>query len=137
MTIYSLDVLPFRLGTMEPVCCSMSSSVVSCDLVIHLYTYTYAHTFIHIYTHILFHILFHYGLSQDIKYNSLHAVIRPCCFSILYTISICSSLTPNPSLPYPSSPLAPTSLFSLWVCFCFIDMFICVVFHIPHVNDIM
>ena len=29
------------------------------------------------------------------------------------------------------------SVLCLWVCFCFVDKFICVIFQIPHINDII
>ena len=82
------------------------------------------------YIYILFHILFHYGLSQDIEYSSLCYTVGPCCLSILYIIvCLCPSQTPIPSLPYPCPPWQPQvcSLY-LWVCFCFVDMLICIVF---------
>ena len=55
---------------------------------------------IHTYIYILFPILFHYGLLQDIEYSSLCYTVGPCCLSVLYTVvCICSSQTPNLSLP--------------------------------------
>ena len=78
------------------------SAVQQSDSVIHIY--------------ILFHILFRYGLSQDIEYSSLCYTVGPCCLSVLYiTACVCSSHTPSPFFPQPPSPLATTSLFSVFV----------------------
>ena len=84
------------------------------------------------YTHIyiLFHILFHYGLSQDIEYSSLCYTVGPCCLSIPYVIvCIYQPQTPRPSLSLLAFSLA-TTVCSLcpWVCFCFVDRFICAIF---------
>ena len=65
-----------------PLC--LISTVQQSDSVIHVY------------------ILFHYGLSQAIEYSCLCSTVGPCCLSILHVIvCICSSQTPNPSLPHP------------------------------------
>ena len=53
--------------------------------------------YLHIY--ILFHILFHYGLLQDIEYSSLCYTVGPCCLSILYILSLTTTLPPPPLLP--------------------------------------
>ena len=84
---------------------------------------------IHIY---FFHILFHYDLSQDNKYSYLYYIIGPCFFHPVYQFA---SAVLIPSLLPPS---ATKSLFSVSVSlFLFVDMFICVIFQIPHMSDII
>ena len=63
--------------------------------------------------------------------------------TLLFIHSISTSLhllipTSTPSLPHPPPPWQP-SVCSLcpWFCFCFIDKFICVIFQIPHISDII
>ena len=69
---------------------------------------------VYIYIYSPFHVLFHYGLSEDSKYIFLCYPVGPHCLSILYVmVSICTSQTPNPSLPHPASSLATTSLLSI------------------------
>ena len=48
-------------------------------------------------------------------------------------------LIPNSqSCPPPFPPPQPqVCSFYPWVCFCFVDMFICVIIQIPHISDIM
>ena len=94
------------------------------------------------------YILFHYGLSQDIQYSSLCYTVGPCCLSILYIIvcyHICyySLLSANPKLQIHHSPTFPppwqpqVCSLCLWVCFSFIDKFICVIFYIKHISGII
>ena len=64
---------------------------------------------------------------HDIDYSSLCYTEGPCPSILCVIVCTCWSGTPTPSLPHPSSPSATTSLSrSLWVCFCFIDRFVCV-----------
>ena len=87
------------------------------------FNYT-AKQFSYIY-YILFHVLFHHGLSRDIEYSSLL-----CSRTLLSIHSIYNSshlLIPNSQyfLPHPRPPWQPqVHSLCLWVCFCFIDMFI-------------
>ena len=68
-----------------------------------------------IYTYIPFQFLFYYRLLQDIEYSSLCYTVGSCCLPSLYIIvCICSSQTPNLSLPC-LSPLVTVSLFSMSV----------------------
>ena len=97
--------------------------------------YIYKHTFcfscvyIHTHTYMFVHFLRH-GLSQDLECSSLYSTAGPCCLPILYTIVA----SDNPNLPFHFSPYLPrlwqpqVCSLCLWICFCFIDMFICVIF---------
>ena len=73
---------------------------------------------------------FPYGLSQDIDYSSLCYTVGPCYLLILYTVvSIHSPQTPSPFFSHFPSPWQPqVCSLCLWVCFCFTDKFICVIF---------
>ena len=67
---------------------------------------------IYVCVYILF---FHYGLSQDIKCDSLCYTVGPCCLSILYIIvCIGQPQTPTPLLPCPPPLWQPQSV--LCVC---------------------
>ena len=59
--------------------------------------------------------------------------------SIYILVCLCWSQTPHPSLPHPLPPWQPEVCYSLClgVCFCSIDMFIYVMFSIPHISDII
>ena len=116
------------------------SSVQQNDSVLYLYLYVF----------FLFHIHFCYRLLKDTEYRSLCYTVGPFCLYILYTlyigVCICQSQVTNLSPPRPISPLViinlfPVSLFLwltslritisrsiLWVCFCFINKFICIIF---------
>ena len=65
--------------------------------------------------HILFRV-FHSGLSQDVPCRHL---LSPTSRPIwaLWQLEVCS--------------------LCLWVCFCFVDKFICVIFYVSHVSDII
>ena len=80
----------------------------------------------------LFHILFHCGLSKDIEYSSLCYTVGPNIIHSIY--NSLHLLTPN-SQSFPSlshfPPWQPqVCSLCLWVCFCFIDIFTCVVFYL-------
>ena len=83
-------------------------------------------TWLHI--HILFHV-FHPGLSQDV----------PCRRSVLLIRSVCNSLHLLSPTSWPIwAPWQPeVCSLCLWVCFCFVDKFICVIFYVSHVSDII
>ena len=75
--------------------------------------------------YILFQILFHYRLLQDIDYSFLWYKVGPYC---LFYILLCVSTNPK-FLVYPSFLLSVTvSLFSMWVCLCFVNKLISVIF---------
>ena len=104
------------------------------------HTCTHTHTYIHSFSY-----FFHYGLSQDIEYSSLCYTVGPCsvcnsvctsvCTYILYEIGFFCSPSDSQSIPAPPH-LGTTSLFCCpWVCFCFVDRFICVIFSILHISD--
>ena len=81
----------------------------------------------------------HIYLSQDLEHSSL-CHIGPHCLSIPY-ILVASANPKLPALPtFPPSPTLPPP-WQPQVCqsflFCFVDMFICVVFYIPHRSDIL
>ena len=81
----------------------------------------------HLYTHIhLLNILSHCGLSQDIENSSLQysrilLFIHPMCDSLQLLIPNSQSLLP----PTPPTRQPLVCSLCLWVCFCFIDKFIC------------
>ena len=59
----------------------------------------------------------------------------PYCLSVIYrVICICWSQTHNPSLPYPLTWQSQVCSLCLWACLCFVDIFICIIFQIPHVS---
>ena len=76
------------------------------------------------YIHSLFYIIFHPGVSQETGYSYLCCAVGCHCLSILNVI-VCIYWPQVLIHPTPSPlPLGNTSLFSLWVCFCFVDRFI-------------
>ena len=88
------------------------------------FTYTYV---------LIIKYFFYCSLSQEAGYSFLCCTVGPYCLSIQNVIAYLYLPTPNYqsiSLP-PLSPLASTSLIStnsLWVCFYFVDRFICAIF---------
>ena len=101
-----------------------------------IYTYIYiglAKKFVRIFLYdvlyILIQILFHYGLWQDSGYSSLCYTVGHCCLTILYiVVGICQSQTPNLSFPTPFPFGNRKFVFCLWVYFCFVNKFICIIF---------
>ena len=93
---------------------------------------------IHKYTYLLFHFLFHYGLSQEL-HRSLCYGVRLNCLFILYIIvaSTNHKLPIHPSLTLHPSGQPQICSVCLWLCFCFTDKFICIIFWIPHISDII
>ena len=90
---------------------------------------------LHIYT--VFRVLFYYGLSQDSEYSSPRYTVGPWWLSIHSIYDHSQLLSPNRySSPRCLSPGHP-QVCSLWVCFCFPAVLICVIFWIPHVSDIL
>ena len=91
----------------------------------------------HISIHTLSHIIFHHVPLQVIEHSFLcyrtSLSIHSKCNSLhLLTLNSQSILLPHlppwrPQLSYPC----------LWVCFCFVDRFICAIFYIPHISDII
>ena len=80
------------------------------------------------YIYITFHIIFYYGLSQGIEYSSMCYRVGPYYLLKYIIVYICWSQTPNPPPPTPPT-LATTNLFLMsWVCFSFVDKFICATF---------
>ena len=69
--------------------------------------------------------LSHYGLSQDIEYSSLCYTVG---FVVYFTYSSVYLLIPNSQFipPLPQQPQACS--LCLWVCFYFVNKFICVIF---------
>ena len=83
---------------------------------------------LYMYMCLFFFRFFPYRSAQNIEQNSLCYTVGPCWLSILYR-----AVFVNPTLPiYPSSPSFPYDnhvyFLSLWVCFCFINKFICILF---------
>ena len=93
----------------------------------------------YIYIHPFSHIIFHHVLPQEIGYSSLCSTVESHCLSILNVIFYSYwSQTPSPShflLPPPWQPQVCS--LCLWVCFSFVDRFICAIFSIPHKSDII
>ena len=93
----------------------------------------------YLYIHSLSYSIFHYGLSQETGYSSLCYTVGCHCLSILNVI-VCIY---QPPVPHPSHFFAPhpwhPQVCSLhpWVCFCFVGRFICAIFWIPHISDIV
>ena len=96
--------------------------------------YMYEHICIYIY--ILFHILFRYVLQQDIEYSpraTNKALFMHSIYNSLHR-PISNSL---PFLPRPLPLSNHRAVLYVWVCLCFVGKFMCVVFKIPHIRDIM
>ena len=84
----------------------------------------------YIFRHSFSHIIFHHVQSWEIGYSSLCYMAGPHCLSAPSTIvCIYQTQTPHPSHFLPLSPWQP-QVCSLcpWVCFCFVDRFICAIF---------
>ena len=78
----------------------------------------------------LFFISFSITVYHRILNSSLCYTIGPVVYPFLYIIiCIYQFQAPNPSLP--------TFSLCLWICFCFIDNFTCVIFSTPHIRDII
>ena len=96
--------------------------------------------FSYTYVYILYHIPFQFGLLQDFEHSFLF-----CTGKILLLFhSVYNSLLlliPNsqsiPPLPPSLSARSLVCFLYLWICFCFLDKLICVVFYIPHKKDIL
>ena len=70
------------------------------------------------------------------KYSTLFYPFGPCCLSILYIIvCICQLQTLHPFFPHPLSLGNCESVLCLRVCF--IDRFLCVLFQVPHLSDVI
>ena len=83
---------------------------------------------VHIYAFLFKNLLFHYGLSQDIEYSSLCYTIGLDCLSIPYVKAyICYAPPPTP-FTWPPPRQQPVCSLCLRFCFCFLGMFICVIF---------
>ena len=107
------------------------SAIQQSDLVIytHTHTQTYSHIYvcIYIYTHtFFFYVLLHHGLSQETRYSSLFYTVGYCCSSFLNVIACIYK--PQTSSPSHTLPTSSGSFLCLWVCFCFLDRFICAKF---------
>ena len=63
------------------------------------------------------------------RQNLNHRTARSPCLSVLYiVVCVFYSQTPNLSHPALLSPLVTISFLCLWVCFCFVNRFICIIF---------
>ena len=47
------------------------------------------------------------------------------------------TVTSSAQIPIPLPDLLPLCSLCLWVCSCFVDMFLCVIFYISHISDII
>ena len=87
-----------------------------------------------------FPIRFHCGLSEDAEWPSLCYTAEPRCSPVLcMTVCVCSSQPPAPSLPASPHPRRGNCMSVLCSCesVCSTDKFMCVVFYIPHIRDII
>jgi len=76
-----------------------------------------------------FNILFHYRLLQDIEYRSLCYRVGLCWLPILYiVVCVFQPQTPNLSLFPPPLWWPYVCCLYWWVCFCFVNIFICMIF---------
>ena len=89
----------------------------------------YSPTLTSMHLYFLSHIILHYGLSQVADYNSLCYTAGPCCLSTFHVI-VClrQPQTPSPSLHRLLPSCNHSSALCLWICFCFIDKLVCVIF---------
>ena len=74
---------------------------------------------------------------QELEQSSICYTVGLCWLSIL-DISVCTCPSPTPYLflPFPWQPKVCT--LSLWVSFCFVSDFICIIsFQIPHIRDVI
>ena len=85
---------------------------------------------IRLYIYLLFQILFPFRLFQDIEQSSLCYTIGTYWLYILNieVIEVCRGQSNTPNSSPPPSLLLNLSLFSLWVCFCFVNKFIYIIF---------
>ena len=106
-------------------CCTISATQQS-DPVTHISKFSFSY-------------IFHHGLYQETGYSSLCYTGGPHCPSILNIIvCIYEPQTHSPSYSLPSPPWQPqVCSLCLWVSFCFVDWFICAIFQITHISDII
>ena len=50
------------------------------------------------------------------------------CFTLYVVVCLCQSQTPSLSLPPLLFPLGKYKILWLWICFCFVNKYICVIF---------
>ena len=80
------------------------------------------------YTYI--YILFHIGLSQDSEYSSLCYEVPPCFLSIRYKFASILYIIPTSQsiLSLPPTWQSQVCSLCLWVYFCFVNKFSCLIF---------
>ena len=97
--------------------------------------------YIFIYVNIYFcsHTIFRHVLYQETGYSSLCCTVGLHCLSTLKVIvCIYQPQTSHPFHFLPPPPWQPQVCFiCLQVCFCFTDSFICAIFGVPHISDII
>ena len=75
-----------------------------------------------------FYILFHYGLSQDFEYSSIYSRTLFSIHSMFNSLNLLISNSQSILSLLPLKRGNHKSVLCLWVCFCFVDKFICVIF---------
>ena len=97
------------------------------------YTCTHVHTRTHTHTYSFPHVTFHCVLSQEIGHSSLCYIAWSHCLSILNVIvCIYQPQSPSPPCSVPAPQKPQVCSVCLWVCFFFINRFICAIFYILH-----
>ena len=91
--------------------------------VIVIYAYIYVCVYVCLF---LFQILSPFMLLQSIEQSFLCYAVCPCWLSV-WNIVVCTHQFQTPSLSLPSNSPPLVCSLSLWVCFCFVIKFICII----------
>ena len=82
-----------------------------------------------------FYILSHCRLLQNIEYSFLCYTVGPLL--IIYFIYSNVYFNPNLIYPFPVLPFGNHKFLCLWVYFCFVNKFICIILLIPQKSNII
>ena len=132
LKIYFIDIQLIQYSCVDFCCTAVIQFHIYrmiCMYIFYICIYEYIHAYIFFF--ILYAIMVCYRLWNTIPCAMQQDLVIHSLYNSLHLLTSDSQSTPPP----PFFPLATTGLFSLWVCFCFVDKFICIIFQIPHVSD--